>query len=40
MGVRVKEDGESESRLCAVSSATRSATIVAKSLGTFCTHRA
>jgi hypothetical protein len=29
-----------EPYLCAVSSATRSATNVAKSLGTFCTHRA
>jgi RNA-directed DNA polymerase len=33
-------DPEWEIYLCAVSSATRSATNVAKSLGIFCTHRA
>src|SRR5262245_6469834 len=33
-------DPKWETYLCAVSSATRSATNVAKSLGTFCTHRA
>src|SRR5262245_802024 len=38
--VKATLEPEWEARLCAVSSATRSATNVAKSLGTFCTHRA
>src|SRR5215813_3765168 len=38
--VKLGMEPEWEARLCAVSSATRSATNVARSLGIFCTHRA